>query len=53
MDNGLSFRFGGRNIFDADFPFAINYLGLPWDPRRVDLRKRVLFLEAEYNFDLR
>ena len=53
MDNGLSFRFGGRNIFDADFPFAVNYLGLPWDPRRVDLRKRVLFLEAEYDFDLR
>ena len=52
MDNGLSLRFGGRNIFDADFPFALNYLGLPWDPRRVDLRKRVLFLEAEYDLDL-
>ena len=52
MDNGFSFRFGGRNILDADFPFALNYRGLPWDPRRVDLRKRVLFLEAEYDFDL-
>ena len=52
MDNGLTFLFGGRNIFDADFPFALSYQGYPWDPRRVDLRKRVLFLEAEYDFEL-
>ena len=49
MASGLTLRAGGRNIFDADFPYALNGLGLPWDTKRVDLRKRVLFLEASYD----
>ena len=32
MDNDLSFRFGGRNISDADFTFALNYRGCPGIP---------------------
>ena len=51
MGNGLTVRAGGRNILDADFPFMLSTLGAPWDSRRVDLRKRVLFLEVSYDFD--
>ena len=49
MDNGLTVRAGGRNIFDADFPFMLSESGRPWDAKRVDLRKRVLFLELSYD----
>lgn len=48
MTNGLTLRAGGRNIFDTDFPLSLNQSGRPWDTRRVDLRKRVLFLEVSY-----
>ena len=51
MDNGLTVRAGGRNILDADFPYMLSTSGAPWDARRVDLRKRVLFLEVSYDFD--
>ena len=49
-DNGLLARAGGRNIFDADFPFTLNTLGKPYDSVRVDIRGRVLFFELSYEF---
>ena len=49
-DNGLLVRAGGRNIFDADFPFTLNSLGKPFDPVRVDIRGRVWFFELSYDF---
>ena len=51
MDNGLTVRAGGRNILDADFPYMLSSSSRPWDNKRVDLRKRVLFLEVSYDFD--
>ena len=48
MDNGLLFRAGGRNIFDADFPFMLSSSRRPYDSQRVDVRKRVLFFEIRY-----
>ena len=51
MGNGLTLRAGGRNILDADFPYMLSSSGRPWDNKRVDLRKQVLFVEASYNFD--
>ena len=48
MDNGLMFRFGGRNIFDADFPFMLSSSRRPYDSTRVNVRKRVLFFEVKY-----
>ena len=49
-DNGLLVRAGGRNIFDADFPFTLNRFGKPFDPVRVDIRGRVWFFELSYDF---
>ncbi len=49
-DNGLFVRAGGRNIFDADFPFTLNHFGKPFDPVRVDIRGRVWFFELSYDF---
>lgn len=51
MDRGFTLRAGGRNIFNRSFPFAINQHGQPYDPTRVDLRGRVLFLDVSYEFD--
>ncbi len=48
MDSGLLFRVGGRNIFDRDFPFMLSQSRRPYDSQRVDVRKRVLFLEMKY-----
>ena len=48
MDNGLLFRAGGRNIFDTDFPFMLSSSRRPYDSKRVDVRKRVLFFEMKY-----
>ena len=49
-DNGLLVRAGGRNIFDADFPFTLNSNGKPFDAARVDIRGRVWFVELSYDF---
>ena len=49
-DNGLLARAGGRNIFDADFPFTLNRYGKPFDAARVDIRGRVWFFELSYDF---
>ncbi len=49
-DNGLLVRMGGRNIFDADFPFALNGEGKPYDASRVDVRGQVWFAEFSYEF---
>ena len=49
-DNGLLGRAGGRNIFDADFPFTLNMSGKPFDAVRVDIRGRVWFFELSYDF---
>ena len=48
MDNGLLFRAGGRNILDTDFPFMLSSSRRPYDSKRVDVRKRVLFFEVKY-----
>ena len=47
--NGITARAGGRNVFDADFPFMVGYQGRPFDPSRVDLRGRVMFIEVTYD----
>ena len=49
-NNGLVVRLGGRNIFDADFPFALNGQGKPYDAARVDVRGQVWFAEVSYDF---
>ena len=50
FDNGFTLRGGGRNIFDEDFPFVLSGGGRPFDAKRVDIRGRVLLLEASYEF---
>ena len=50
FENGLLLRLGGRNIFDADFPFALNGQGKPYDASRVDVRGQVWFAEVSYDF---
>ena len=49
-DLGLTVRGGARNLFDEDFPFGFFGGGAPFDGRRVDLRGRVLYLEATVDF---
>ena len=49
-DNGSLVRAGGRNVFDADFPFTLDHFGKPFDPVRVDIRGRVWFFEMTYGF---
>lgn len=49
MDNGLLLRAGGRNIFDSDFPFMLSSSRRPYDSKRVDVRKQVLFFEVKYS----
>ena len=49
-ENGWRLRLGGRNIFDADFPFVLSGLGRPYDSSRVNLRGRVWFAEISYDF---
>ena len=51
FDMGLSVRVGGRNIFDADFPYALGTDGSPYDSTRVDLRGQVWFAEVKYDLD--
>ncbi|MDE0419811.1 MAG: TonB-dependent receptor [Gammaproteobacteria bacterium] len=48
MENGLLFRAGGRNIFDRGFPYMLSSSRRPYDSKRVDLRKRVVFFEVKY-----
>ena len=50
FDNGFRVRAGGRNIFNADFPFMLSSNGQPYDANRVDLRGRVFFVELTYDF---
>lgn len=50
---GVSITAGVRNVFDEDFP-AINLVAgrvLPFDPRRVDVRGRVAFIEIGKKFN--
>lgn len=50
---GVSITAGVRNAFDEDFP-AINLVAgrvLPFDPRRVDVRGRVTFIELGKKFN--
>ena len=49
FDNGVSLQVGGRDLLGRDFPFMLAQGGFPWDPRRVDLRGRVLFLNVSYS----
>ena len=51
FNRGIEARFGGRNVFDADFPFALSQSGEPYDTKRVDLRGRVWFAEVSYDLD--
>ena len=48
---GWELNAGARNLFDADFPFY-NGIGTPWDPRRVDIRGRVLHLQVKKAYGL-
>jgi iron complex outermembrane recepter protein len=50
--DGVKLTAGVRNLFDQDFPFAqVNSGQLPFDPRRVDVRGRVAFLEFRKAFE--
>lgn len=49
-DSGWTFRGGARNILDNNFPFHLSFAG-PYDTRRVDLRGRVVFFEAQKTFE--
>ena len=51
FDMGLTVRAGGRNVFDKKPPFMLSSSGQPYDARRVDLRRQVLFVELAYDFD--
>ncbi len=51
FEMGLTIRAGGRNVFDKKPPFMLSSTGSPYDARRVDLRRRVLFFELAYDFD--
>jgi iron complex outermembrane receptor protein len=42
---GFSINLGVRNLTNAAYPFYNNSY-LPWDPRRVDLRGRIFYLEV-------
>jgi iron complex outermembrane receptor protein len=42
---GFSINLGVRNLTNAAYPF-FNDPYLPWDPRRVDLRGRIFYLEV-------
>lgn len=52
LKNGLTIRAGGRNITDAEFPFAALDTqiagGRPYDPSRVDPYGRVMFVDLTY-----
>lgn len=50
FDNGVNVSVGGRDLLGRDFPFMLTRYGAPWDPKRVDLRGRVLFLDVRYAF---
>ena len=50
FDNGLMLRAGGRNVFDRQAPPTLRQ-GLPYDATRWDARGRVLFLDANWQFD--
>lgn len=50
-DSGWQIHAGSRNLFDADFPF-FNGAGTPWDPRRVDTRGRIVYLQVKKAYDL-
>ena len=50
-DSGWKVNAGSRNLFDADFPF-FNGFGTPWDPRRVDTRGRIVYLQVTKAYDL-
>lgn len=52
LENGLIIRAGGRNIFNASVTNngAYSASGFPYDSTRVDLRGRVLFVEASWDF---
>jgi len=50
--DGVSVTAGVRNLFDQDFPFIDLVAGriYPFDPRRVDVRGRVAFVELRKKF---
>ena len=50
--DGLSVTGGVRNLFDKDFPFIDNAVGRisSFDPSRVDIRGRVMFIEVGKKF---
>lgn len=50
--DGVSVTAGVRNLFDEDFPLINLVAGrtLPFDPRRVDVRGRVAFVELKKQF---
>ena len=44
-DSGWRLNAGARNLLNADFPFYDGF-GTPWDPRRVDVRGRIVHLQV-------
>jgi outer membrane receptor protein involved in Fe transport len=50
--DGLTITAGARNLFDKSFPFIDLDYGpvLPFDPSRVDVRGRVVFVEVGKKF---
>ena len=50
FDGGWMVNAGCRNLTGARFPFVDNRT--PYDPRRVDIQGRVMYLEVSKSFDL-
>lgn len=50
-ESGWRLNAGARNLLNADFPFYDGF-GTPWDPRRVDLRGRIVHLQVTKAYKL-
>ena len=52
FENGMRVQAGARDLLGRKFPFMLSRFGRPWDSKRVDLRGRVMYLTATYQFGL-
>ncbi|MDM3871433.1 TonB-dependent receptor [Porticoccus sp. W117] len=47
----VTIKGGVRNVFNRSFPFFDGF-GVPWDPRRVDVRGRIITFDVTKRFDI-
>lgn len=50
-ESGWEIHAGVRNFLNKKFPFIDNAEGVPYDPARVDLRGRVIYMEVKKSFE--